>query len=125
MDAVITLTARSKMMKARTGEIALPKIAMMAFGNGGADSYGNALTPDEAQTSLNNELLRKAITGHEFLSDRKCRYTCTILDSELEGHSISELALVDDDGDLVAIKNFSPKVKEKDLEMTVHVDDEF
>lgn len=124
-DTVITLNARSKMMRARTGEIPLPKVTGMAFGNGGADSYGNALIPKETQTSLNNELLRKDVEGYEFLSDRKCRYTCTIQDSELAGYSISEVALVDEDGDLIAIKNFSPKQKDADLEMIMHIDDEF
>lgn len=124
-EAVVTLDAKIKMMKARAGEITLPKITGMAFGNGGADSYGNALVPKETQTALNNELLRKDIESHEFLSERKCRYVCSLRDSELEGHSISEIALIDADGDLVAIKNFPPKQKDADLEMTIQIDDEF
>ena len=124
-DAIVTLTAKIKMMKARTGEIALPKIVGIAFGNGGVDASGNVIVPVETQTELKNELLRKEIDGYEFLSDRKCRYSCTLLSNELVGTYISELALYDEDGDLVAIKNFLSKGKDADLEMTVQMDDEF
>lgn len=124
-DAVVTIVAKNKMMRARTGEIPLPKVAGMAFGNGGTDANGNPLTPKETQISLNNELQRKAIDGYEILTDKKCRYTCTLEDSELAGYSISEVALLDEDGDLIAIKNFSPKPKDEDLEMKLHIDDEF
>lgn len=124
-EAIVTLAAKTKMMKARTGEIALPKIVGMAFGSGGVDSTGNVLVPVETQNALNSELLRKAIDGYEYLSDKKCRYTCTLANDELVGKYISEIALYDEDGDLVAIKNFLSKGKDSDLEMTMQIDDEF
>ena len=123
-DAVVTLVARTKMMKARAGAIDFPKIVEMAFGNGGVSS-GAVIVPDEAQTELNSELLRKDIDGYEFLSDTKCRYSCTLTNTELVGENISEVALVDEDGDLVAIKNFLAKAKDSDIEMTIQMDDEF
>jgi hypothetical protein len=43
--------------------------------------------------------------------------------TELAGYKISELALYDEDGDLVAIKNCLPKGKDDDLEMTFQIDD--
>ena len=124
-DAIVTLVAKTKMMKARTGEIALPKVVGIAFGKGGVDASGNVIAPDETQTTLNSELLRKEIDGYEFLSDTKCRYTCTLANDELVGSYLSEMALYDEDGDLVAIKNFLSKGKDADLEMTVQMDDEF
>lgn len=124
-DAIVTLSGKTKMMKARTGAITLPKIVGMAFGNGGVDASGNVIAPVETQTALKNELLRKEIDGYEFLSEKKCRYSCTLLSSELVGSYINEIALYDEDGDLVAIKNFLSKGKDADLEMTVQMDDEF
>ena len=124
-DAVVTLSAKTKMMKARAGAVTLPKIVGMAFGNGGVDASGNVITPLATQTSLKNELLRKAINNYAFLSDTKCRYTCTLANNELAGKSISEIALYDEEGDLVAIKNFLAKGKDADIEMTLQMDDEF
>lgn len=67
----------------------------------------------------------KRLGGHEYLNDTVCRYSCTLEASELAGKSISELALYDADGDLIAIKNFSGKGKDDDLEMTFNIDDTF
>ena len=87
------------------------------------DSGGNVLTPSEEQTTLNNELTRKEIDGYTFTSNLVCRYSCTLEKTELPGCKISELALYDEDGDLVAIKNCLPKGKDDDLEMTFQIDD--
>ena len=55
----------------------------------------------------------------------RIRYECTLENDELVGQYISELALYDEDGDLVAIKNFLRKGKDSDLEMVFQMDDEF
>lgn len=123
--AIITQTARMKMMKARAGAISLPKIVGMAFGTGGVNASGTVLTPEISQDSLNAEQMRKELDGYEFLGDTSCRYSCTLAASELAGKNISEIALYDAEGDLVAIKNFSAKGKDDDLEMTFHIDDIF
>lgn len=124
-EAVITVVARKKMLQARAGVASLPKIAGMAFGTGGVDVSGTVIVPTAEQTSLNAEQMRKEIDGYEFLSDTSCRYSCTLAANELAGKNISEIALYDMDGDLVAIKNFSAKGKDDDLEMTFNVDDVF
>lgn len=123
-DAVVTLKAKSKLMKARAGVISLPKIVGMAFGSGGVNG-STVIVPADTQTSLNNELLRKELDSFVILSDTKCRYACTLLNDELVGSSISEIALYDEEGDLVAIKNFMSKGKDSDIEMTIQMDDEF
>ena len=123
MNAVVTIKAREKMLKARAGEAPIPKITGFAFGNGGVDSGGNVIEPSEASNSLSSELLRKKIDGYKFMSNLVCRYSCTLGKAELSGHKISELALYDSDGDLVAIKNCLPKGKDDDLEMTFQIDD--
>lgn len=124
-EAVVTSIARTKMLKARAGISPLPKITGIVFGDGGINSGNQVLQPDGSQTALNHELLRKPIDRYTLLSDTKCRYECTLEQGELTGAYISEAALYDADGDLVAIKNFLPKGKDSDLEMTIQMDDEF
>ncbi len=124
-DAVVTLAARKKMVQARAGETTLSKIVGVAFGSGGVDADGNVITPEGTQTALKQEILRKPVDKYTFLSDTKCRYECTLAEGELTGEYISEAALYDEEGDLVAIKNFLPKGKDSDLEMTIQIDDEF
>lgn len=124
-DAVVTLAARTKMLKARAGVIPLPKIVGIAFGDGGINDAGEVIAPNGGQTELNSELIRKPVSGYTFLSETKCRYECMLENRELSGKYISEAALYDEDGDLVAIKNFLPKGKDTDIEMVIQIDDEF
>lgn len=125
MNSVITVKARNKLMKARAEGIAVPKIVGAAFGDGGVTPTGEVIQPDENQLTLNNELLRKPIDGYEYQSDLICRYISTLTSGELTGESISEMALYDEENDLVCIKNFSAKGKDADLEMGFQIDDSF
>lgn len=125
MDAVVTVKARNKMLRARAGEIPLPKIVGFSFGDGGVDDSGNVLTPDTNQEELNSELLRKEIDSYTMISETRCKYECTLGNEELAGESISEIALYDTDGDLVAIKNCMPKGKDNDFEMKFEIVDYF
>ena len=132
MQAVVLKAARSKMLRARAGERSLPPIAGFAFGTGGIDGKGSAIPPDENSTSLNNEVYRKPYSSYEYVTDdpkdlypTTCRYTCILEDSELGGTSISEIGLYDADGDIIAIKTFSAKGKDDDVEMTFTIDDAF
>ncbi|WMC11776.1 hypothetical protein PU634_05255 [Oceanimonas pelagia] len=114
-EAVTLLSYRRRLAAQAAGGAAVPKIAFMAFGDGGHNPATNrAIAPDENQTSLNHELLRKplaavaqedllSVTGRGFLEN-----------GELIGKSISEAALVDEKGNIMGIKNFAPKVKESD-----------
>lgn len=124
-NAIITKAARVKLVQARAGTIALPKIMGMAFGNGGTDASGNVVPPTEGQTELKSELIRKEISGFEFIEDTKCQYTAKLEENECVGKSISEIGLYDAEGDLVCIKTFSPKGKDDDLEMKFTLDDTF
>lgn len=124
-NVIITTTARKKLVQARAGAAALPRIVGMAFGSGGVDSSGNVVAPSDSQTELSSELLRKEIDGYKFISDTVCRYECTLSESELAGEYISEVALYDADGDIVCIKTFTQKGKDGDIEMTYTLDDIF
>ncbi len=124
-NVIITKKARENMVKARAGALDLPKIAGMAFGNGGVDADGSVITPQGDQAELVNELYRKEINGFEFTEDTTCRYTCTLTEPELAGEDISEVGLYDENGDIACIKNFKAKGKDGDMEMTFTLDDVF
>ena len=124
-EAVITLEARKKMVRARAGEITLPKIVGMAIGTGGVDGCGNPVDPSSNDTRLKNEILRKEIDSYSFVDDTTCRYLCTLETNECIDEKINEIGLYDEDGDLVAIRTFKDKTKDDDLEMTFRVDDIF
>lgn len=124
-NVVITKKSREKLVKARAGAIQLPAIVGMAFGNGGVDSLGVILPPEEDQNGLKNELLRKSIDRYSFPEDTTCRYECTLTESELAGEEISEIGLYDADGDVVCIKTFMRKGKDDDVEQTYILDDIF
>lgn len=125
-NAVITTIARQKLVKARAGAIILPKIVGMAFGDGGTDSAGNVINPNDNQTELVSELYRKEIDSYTILDETATvRYECTLEANEMSGNDISEIGLYDSEGDLVCIKTFRKKGKDDNLEMTFTLDDVF
>lgn len=124
-NVLITKTAREKLVKARAGAIALPKITGMAFGDGGCDAGGIVLAPEEDRAELRHELYRKEIDGYRFTADTVCRYECTLMENEMAGEYISEIGLYDAEGDLVCMKSFKRKGKDDDLQMTFILDDVF
>ena len=123
MDAVTTKLAKKKILLARAGDLALPKITQMAFGSGGVDERGIVLQPTEDQRTLNNEIGRYEILEHKAVSDTQVTYYCKIGEEDLNGSSISEIALVDEAGDIVAIKNFKAHEKDKTIVYTFTIDD--
>lgn len=122
-NAVTTMTAKRKMLLARAGVQQLPKITQMVFGVGGVNEGDGVIKPEENQNRLNAEIYRKDIDGYEIISDTQVQYRCTLGESELAGEKISEIALADEDGDLVAIKNFMEKGKDADWELTFKIND--
>ena len=122
-NVVITKAARVKLVRARAGDIILPKIVKMAFGDGGVDGDGKVIPPTENQTALRHEFYRKDITGHTYTVDTTCRYECELDFGECAGEEISEIALIDEDGDAVGIKTFTRKGKDDDVKETFWLDD--
>lgn len=53
------------------------------------------------------------------------RYAVTIPESDLNGKNINEMALVDADGQLAAVKTFLNKGKDEDVKFTFEFDEEF
>ena len=123
MNAITTNSAKKKMLLARAGKQTLPSITTMVFGSGGINADGEVIEPEAGQEQLNQEIYRKDIDKAEVVSDTKISYFCALEENELEGEEISEIALVDADGDLVAIKNFMAKGKDGDFKMVFKISD--
>lgn len=114
------------MCEARAGISTLDTIAQMAFGTGGVDSSGEPVDHADTDTELNKQVIVKDIDGYEVLSDTKIRYTCTIAAGDLPaGTELSEVALIDSAGDVVAFKSFYPKGIDADLDTEFQCDDTF
>lgn len=124
-DAVVTLKARKKMVRARAGEIELPPIVGMVFGSGGVDASGTPVVPSGSDDGLRQEIFRKEVDSYIFTEDTTCQYLCTLAVGECDNEEISEIGLYDSEGDVLAIKTFKKKGKDSDLEMTFRIDDIF
>lgn len=125
MKDVVTLAARKKMIQARRGEAALPVVVGIAIGDGAVDGGGNLVFPEETDTQLKNELLRREYSRCEKISDVCYRYRMELGVEELAGKKINEAALYDAEGDLLAIRVFSNKLKDADMEMAFEYEDKF
>ena len=122
MKNLVTLAGRSKMAKARAGIATLPAITHIALGDGGVDSDNNVLEPGE---QLTHELINREVTSITKVSDTCYRFTIVLGETELTDAEISEMALIDSEGDTVIVKTFKPKIKDAGMEMTFRMDDKF
>lgn len=122
-QGVITVKGREKLCKAHAGEIPLPVIAKMAFGNGGVGENGVVISTTGEETALKNELLQKEIEEYSFPISTTCRYSVRLDKLELANETISEQGLIDTDGDLIAYKTFLPKGKDDDMEFVFTMDE--
>lgn len=120
-EAVLLTQFRQKVAGHIAGKETLKPITHMAFGDGGHRDDGTVIPPSEAQTALKHEILRKplAVVNQEDLLS--ATGSGVIEKDELVGKAISEAALVDGDGDVVAVKNFAPKLKEADERYDVSI----
>lgn len=126
-QGVITNLGRCKLCKAHAGDIALPQIVQMGFGSGGVNADSEAKEITGAEIAMGKELLRKPIDSHSYLADAiaTCRYSVKLLRNELVNEKISEIALFDAEGDMVAYKTFLPKGKDSDMEFVFDIDEIF
>lgn len=122
MKNLVTLAGRSKMAKARAGIAGLPAITHIALGDGGVDSDNNVLEPGE---QLAHELIKKEVSSINKVTDTCYRFSLVLGESEMADAEISEMALIDSEGDTVIVKTFKPKIKDAGMEMTFQMDDKF
>lgn len=125
-NSVITKYRRIKMAQVTSGGIKeLSPITQIAFGDGGVDGEGKPIVPDETQTELVNEFCRYAVDGVLYPIETTARYTVSIPRAEQVGKNFNEMALVDEKGNLCAIKTMFTKQKDDDVIFTFEFDDEF
>lgn len=73
---------------------------------------------------VENEVVRKPYTTSKKTSDTSYEYTIKLEENELVGTFISEMALIDEDGDVVAFSNFLAKGKDE-TEVTFTIEDNY
>lgn len=116
-NSTTLLQARSHFAQAHAGVVQLRPIVKMAFGSGGVDENGNPIPPDATVATLNRELYRKDIESHTFTSTTSVTFVCVLTADELNNTDLSEVALVDSTGSIVAIKTFKKKHKDNETEI--------
>lgn len=122
--SVITKIRRKKMAEAShtTGTVA--KITHIALGSGGVNADGTVIVPLAESVALKKEVVRKPYTSSTKTSDTSYEYTIKLEEDELVGTFISEMALIDEDGDVVAFSNFLAKGKDE-TEVTFTIEDNY
>lgn len=120
-DAVTVDLHRQRVAAHMAGGRALAPLAYMAFGDGGHNADLTAKPPSQSATALFHEVFRKPLAS----VTQEDIYSSTgkgIVESgELIGVAVSEVGLIDADGELVSIKTFGPKVKESDERYEISV----
>lgn len=111
-NSVITAGYISKKRQAMQYGNAMPQITHVAFGGGGHEADGTARYPKASETALTEEYLRKAVTQIYNESTDSITVIGELGEYELPDHEISEAALFDDDGDMVAVMCFEKRKKE-------------
>ncbi|MDO5116011.1 MAG: phage tail protein [Synergistaceae bacterium] len=123
-EGVTTNSFRKRIAAQMSGGAVCPKIAKMAFGDGGHNADGTAKAANAEQLALNHELLRKDLLTVQQEDGYSVTGTGRLLKTELVGQTISEAGLLDASGNLVGLKNFAMKIKEEDewYDVSIRVD---
>jgi len=125
-NSVITLYRRKSLCEITSGaSSSLAPVTHIAFGDGGVDSVGDPIQPENTAVALENEVARYALDTVNFPEPTTARYIVTIPEDDLGGAEISEAGLVDSDGGLCAVKTFYVKKKDVGVAFTFTFDDEF
>ncbi len=122
--SVITKIRRAKMAEASHTSGNIARITQIALGTGGVDETGTVITPLPENVQLKNEVIRKPYILSKKTSDTSYEYAINLEKNELIGVYISELALIDEEGDVVAFSNFLAKGKDE-TEVTFTIEDNY
>lgn len=122
VDAVLLNQAKLKMLKMRAIGSDGWQIKYFAYGTGLGDD-GKKYTPTGKESALKNEVARVEIISATQLDDKSYQYLGEIPEDTANGEYITELGLVDSDGDLVCIKTFDKKLKKNGTAMVFKIDD--
>lgn len=121
----MTEIGKQKLCKAHAGDTPLPKIKKMVFGSGGIGEDGTALPITGQETGLKQQLLEKEIDSHSYPDVVSCEYVCKLVKSDLAGSNISEIGLLDEDGDLIAYRTMRNIGKDDDMEIAFAMTETF
>ena len=114
-EAMLTKRGREKLCKAHAGDLLLPKIKYIAYGDGGVDENDIPIPVTGEETVLRNERMRIEIDSHKYPLPTTCEYQSGLSKEDLANVYISELGIFDEDGDLVIYKTFLKKGKDDDM----------
>jgi len=120
-NAIMTNAHRVKLSRFMIDGLSLKRAAYVVFGDGGNDANNKATLPDAGSIKLNNELLRKNIASSYFDNAFSCSFVASIEKTELNGKLISEIGVLDTDGELIALQHIDavPKDNTKRFELTI------
>lgn len=124
-NSITTIAAREKFAKAHRGDITLPKITQVGWGDAGHDSNRNPITPTGSESMVPGEFTRKNIDGSSYPIPTTLRLNVSLLASEGNGKDVSACGLYDSQGTLIALKTFKPKAKDDETEIYITWDEEF
>jgi len=117
----------TNLFRAKIAEWVLNQLAdaECPFGDGGHNSETNdVLSANPDQTDLNNTLIIKPIALVDLVDDYTVKIIARLNPVDLVGVIVSEAGVVTADGQLIAIRNFGPKIKEPDetydVEFIIH-----
>lgn len=126
MAETITSNAyRARMARHMADNSALPPFALMAFGDGGHNPDLSPKAPSVDAVGLTHELLRKPLASVSQPTPYTVACEGRIEAGELTGAYVSEVALLDAVGQVVAIKTFAPKIREADELYQVFIEPRF
>lgn len=110
---VTTNKVREKMAKAigETGRIA--RVVELAFGIGGVDANHQPIAPSVEDNYLKNEVFRVPVEIVSYPIPTTVEFSALLDRPEFNGHEISEMGIVDEDGDFVGIQTFTIKTKDE------------
>lgn len=126
MSETVTANAyRRRIAKHMADNSPLPPFAYMAFGDGGHLPNLTPKSPNPDSAGLAHELLRKPLSSIGQPTPYSVSCEGLINAGELTGFYVSEAALLDAEGQIVAIKNFAPKIIEADEMYQVFIEPRF
>lgn len=112
MKFTITDTHRKKIALATHSAGTIAKVAQIALGTGGLNADGSVKTPSGSATKLTSEVIRRVYTASEKVDDFCFEYALVLSETDCVGSKISEMALIDSEGDPICFLNFLPKQKD-------------
>ncbi|NYT62352.1 phage tail protein [Alcaligenaceae bacterium] len=113
-STVIANEYRARLADFHGGGSPLSPFGFMAFGDGGHNPDGTPKLADPDASGLQNELIRKPLNSITRTGPYTLECEGRLEPGELIGKHVSEAALLDAAGQVVAFKKFAPKVRDSD-----------